>query len=613
MLIAVIVAVATLYFAQRVFIPFALAVLFAFLLTPVVRLLDRMHVPRAASSLIVVLVSVIGVGVLSWMVMGQLIDVANQLPAYRAQIRRKVELIRRSSNQGINRAAGSVSEIGKELVSPGSSPATSGQGRSGAPTDKEGPPKPTPVEIVPRPGNPLDPLNGFVDPVSTFAIVVVFTIFMLMRREDLRNRFIRLVGHRHLSVLTQALDDAGSGVSRYLLLQLGVNAGYGTIVGFGLYLIGIPHVLLWAVVSMLMRFLPYVGALLSGVVPLLLAVAMFDGWKHALLTLALYAIVEAIVSNAIEPLLFGSHLGLSSLAIMVAAIFWTVLWGPVGLILSTPLTVCLIVIGRYVPNLGFLHILLGDEPALSPESHFYQRLLASDQQEAKLVLENFLKENTLGRLYDSVLVPALILAEQDRHSGDLDDATQRFITLSTRDMIEEILGEYDFEGSPAGEPAAGEIGVRNSARSDALRTSRTIVCVPARDDADETVAIMLAQLLEQSGHTVHSISLGTVEAMIGVIEETEPDVVCISALPPFAVAHARHLYLRLRARLPKLKIFMGLWGFSGDMAQLAVRLRLRESDQVSVGLDQMRREINGETPPDTVPEKLRSSSRDHAA
>jgi predicted PurR-regulated permease PerM len=596
-LIASIVAIATLYFARVIFVPLALAFVFAFLLTPVVSLLDRIHIPRAVSSLAVVAISVLGLAILGWVVTGQLVDVANQLPDYRSNIKRKVESLHRAKNQSISKAADAVNEISKELIAPGpasgtSNPPTSAKGFTAGANSS---PKPMPVEVIPQATNPLESLSSLVGPVSIFGIVTVFTLFMLIRREDLRNRFIRLVGHSHLNMMTQALDDASSRVSRYLFLQLSVNVGYGLVVGFGLYFIGVPHVLLWGVVAALMRFLPYVGFLLSSVLPVLLSLAMFDGWTHAFLTLALYAAVELVVANLVEPLLYGAHVGLSSLAILVAAVFWTVLWGPIGLVLSTPLTVCLVVLGRYVPNLAFFDILLGDEPVLPPESHFYQRLLASDQQEAKRVLESYLKENSLLQLYDSVLIPALALAEQDRHRNDLDEATQQFITLSTKEFVEEL---YDRNGelTPQGVPDVSETShgeARMPSRPIAPDVSKAIVCVPARDDADEIVGMMLAQLLEQAGHRSQSIPLGTIVDMIALIDDAKPDILCISALPPFAISHARNLYLRLRAHSPALKITMGLWGFSGDVTKVAGRLRLQDDDRVFVRLDQLIAEING--------------------
>jgi predicted PurR-regulated permease PerM len=594
-----IVAVATLYFARVVFVPFTLAVLFAFLLTPIVSLFDRIRMPRAMSSLLVVAVAIVGLAVLGWYVTGQLLDVADQLPAYRSTIRRKIESVHNSKNQSLNKAADAVNEIGKELVSPvvgtPAPVATTATNGKGTVTGAITPGKPMRVEVVPPAANPFESLNSLIGPISVFGIVTVFTLFMLIRREDLRNRFIRLVGHKHLNVMTQALDDASSRVSRYLILQLGVNIGFGLVVGTGLYFIGVPHVLLWGAVAALLRFLPYVGAVMSAVLPILLSLAMFDGWTKPLLTLGLYVGVELIVGNLVEPMVYGAQVGLSSLAILVSAVFWTILWGPVGLVLSTPLTVCLVVLGRYVPNLGFLSILLGDDPVLAPESHYYQRLLASDQNEAKAVLENYLKDHTLQQLYTLVLIPALAMAEQDRHANDLDDATEQFIISSTKEFIEELTeraGELTTQNAVDGVDPVGAAGTVHAVTI-AAELAKRIVCVPARDDADEMVGMMLAHLLEQCGHHSQAMAIGTVAEMLAAVEKAKPEIICISALPPFAISHARNIYERLRELEPDVKMVIGLWGFSGDVDKIAARLKLQEGDRVVFSLDQALMEMNG--------------------
>jgi predicted PurR-regulated permease PerM len=270
-------------------------------------------------------------------------------------------------------------------------------------------------------------LGPILGPLETGVMVIVFTLFMLMKREDLRNRIIRLAGQRRLNLMTQALDDAATRLSRYLLLQFLVNACYGLLFGIGLYFIGVPHALLWGVVGALLRFVPYVGTLIGAAFPIVMALAVFPTWTQASLAFSLFVVLELVISNFVEPWLYGAHTGISSLAILVGAVFWTILWGPLGLILSTPLTVCLILLGRYVPQLGFVEVLLGDEPVLSPEEHFYQRLLAMDQDEARNIAQGYLQDNSLGSLYESVLIPALSLAEQDRHMDTLDEKRTNFI------------------------------------------------------------------------------------------------------------------------------------------------------------------------------------------
>ena len=286
-------------------------------------------------------------------------------------------------------------------------------------------------------------------PLGRAGIVVIFTVFMLFKREDLRNRLLRLAGLGQLNRMTQALDDAAQRVSRYLLMQFLVNAGFGVLFGFGVYLIGVPYPALWGAVAGILRIVPYVGTLVAALLPLALSLAVFDGWLRPLLVFLLVMGLELIIGNFVEPWLYGAHVGISSLALLVTAVFWTVLWGPAGLILSTPLTVCVVVLGRYVPQLSFLQILLGDEPALAAEAQIYQRLLAMDQLEARAIVDQFLKGRPLVELYDSVLIPALSMAEQDRHKGAIDAAREEFLFLSMNEMIAEF-SEY--------QPADGQAG-----------------------------------------------------------------------------------------------------------------------------------------------------------
>jgi AI-2E family transporter len=413
--------------------------------------------------------------------------------------------------------------------------------------------RPIAVEVVEHPPSALQYLGNLLGPVvvplGTAFIVVVFTVFILMKREDVRNRLIRLVAPRQLNTMTQVLDDAALGVSRYLLVQFSLNTVYGCLIATGLYFIGVPNAILWGVLAGLLRFIPYIGPLIGGAVPLLLALGVFDGWTRPMMILGFFTAVELIASQVVEPVIGGSRTGISPLAILVSAVFWGALWGPAGLILSMPLTVCVVVLGRHVPQLEFLNVLLGDEPVLSPEARFYQRLLALDQEEAQSVVDAFLKEQSPIELYDSVIIPALSMAEQDRHKGALDEAKGAFIVQS----ISEIIGELAEYKLP--EPAR---------RFD--RPGMRVICLPANDQADEISAAMLAQVLEGAGYPV--VCLPVAESVPDAIEEIAGivphpgDIVCISSLPPFALLNARTMNKRLRVRFPDLKIIVGLWTFS---------------------------------------------------
>jgi predicted PurR-regulated permease PerM len=596
--VVAVVAIATLYFARIVLIPFALALLFTFILTPVVKLLERAHFGRIPSALLVVLLTVGACGAVGWTVAKQFSQVVDQLPDYKANIRTKLTSLHWSSHHALDNASQTMTEIGKDLAA---APTVQRSGDSTLthptlmrPTLE---PKPIPVEVVKPPALPLESMQNVLGLLASVLIVLVFTIFMLIRREDLRNRLISLAGDGNLQLVTQTLDDASARVSRYLLLQFVVNTCYGIFIGACLHFIGLPGALLWGVIVGTLRFLPYIGPPLGGIMPLLLSLAVFDGWTRPLIVLGLFVFTELIVSNLVEPLLYGIHTGISSLAILVAAIFWTAIWGPIGLVLSTPLTVCLLVAGRHVPRLRFLQILLGDEPPLTPDSRFYQRLLALDHEEARQVLEKSLEGKTLEELYDSVLIPALSLAEQDRHENRLEDASQKFICQSTRELIDELWEPRSEEPAATAEGEAREEG--SSAATLGAGQLRKVVCVPARDEADEIVAIMLAQVLETAGHQAQCIPLGTTAEMLAQIKEEKPDVVCISALPPFAIPHARALYGKLRAQDSKLRIVVGLWNFSDDPLKVNRRLGLADGARAFTTLAELRQEL--ESAPNSVP------------
>jgi predicted PurR-regulated permease PerM len=589
-LVAAVVVILALYFARVMLVPLALAVLFTFVLTPLVSVLERIHFPRFLAVFLVVVVAVVGFGTIGWTVANQLIDVTNQLPGYKTNIKTKIDAIHGPKNGRFDKAADTMKEIGKELTENPPTPTDlNAASKSSSSGKAAATPKPVPIQVFQPATNPLESMNTIITPLGSAIIVLVLTIFMLAGREDLRNRLIGLVGHGHLNVMTQALDDAGGRVSRYLLMQLVINACFGVVIGFGLYFIGIPNSLLWGVVAALLRFLPYIGAPLAAVLPILLSLAIFATWTRPVATIGLYLVVEILVANFLEPMLYGARTGISSFAILFAAIFWTLIWGPIGLLLSTPLTVCLVVIGRHVPALNFLNIILGDQPVLSPEAHYYQRLLASDQAEAKQVLEEYLKTNPLEELYDSVVIPALALAEQDRHHDDLDAITEQFICKSTKELLEDLAEKskeevvsVEAEAAPDSEILAPPVLKAPEPRVPATR----IVCIPARDEADEIVGIMLAQLLERAGYEAQSIAIGTSSEMLAQVKEFAPDIVCISALPPFALLHARELYRKVRVSTPKAHVIVGLWKFSGDPIKAATRLHINGNDKMSITLAQ---------------------------
>jgi len=577
--------IAVLYFAREIFVPFAFALILTFLLTPVVAFLQRLRIGRVVSVLLTVLVTFAVAGGIGWVIANQLVDVVTDLPLYRENIRAKIESLHTPVKGQLGQAAESVKEIVREVTGPdvtssGSAPPSRRNLKQ--PSGPPVPASPVAVRMVEAPTSGWAQLRDLglpvLVPLGLTGMVVIFTVFMLLQREDLRNRLLRLAGLGQLNVMTQALDDAATRVSRYMLLQFLVNAGFGALFGLGLYLIGVPNPALWGALAGILRIVPYVGTFAAATLPIALSLAVFDGWLRPLLVFLLVAGLELIIANFVEPWLYGAHVGISSLALLVTAVFWTVLWGPAGLILSTPLTVCVVVLGRYVPHLSFLHILLGDEPVLGPEAQIYQRLLAMDQQEAHTIVDQFMKGRPLIELYDSVLIPALSMAEQDRHKGAIDAAREEFLFLSINEMIAEF-SEY--------QPAADSSSEEDAPPpEDAQLFSGRVVCLSAHDQADEITAAMLAQLLEQRGFAVLSFSSAreSPNDWLKAIDARPGDVVCISALPPYAFAPARVMCKQIRERFPKLKIVVCVWGFSGDTHKAKARFERTQPHRLSTSL-----------------------------
>jgi hypothetical protein len=378
--------------------------------------------------------------------------------------------------------------------------------------------------------------------------------------------------------VTQALDDASRRVSRYLSLQWLVNTTFGLIIFVVLHLMMLPHALLFGALAGLLRFIPYIGAPIGALLPTALSLAVYNGWTKTVLILAIFFCMEIVTANLIEPQVYGKHTGLSSLAILVAAIFWALIWGPIGLVLSVPLTVCLVVVGAHVPNLQFLAVLLGDQPVMPPEAHYYQRLLANDQREASQVLETHLKGASLEDLYDNVLIPALQLAEQDRHRNELDDSTVAFITQTTKDLVEELSLKQDDLKPP-------DVTVERNA-------DQRILCLPVRDEADEIAGIMLAQLLERAGYAATALPIGSVEGMLAEVATVNPEIVCLSALPPYAISHARGIYRILHVRHAKTKIIIGLWNYTEDPVKAGGEISGGEQNLICTTLAQMTLQVS---------------------
>jgi predicted PurR-regulated permease PerM len=593
-----------LYFARPVLIPLALALTLNFLLTPMVMWFQKLPMRRVPAVALVMLISMAVVGGVGWVVADQLLEVANDLPKYRLNIHNKIEALHFPPNSTLERGAASVKEIGEELTDSRISPAPSADlPVQGSQVKTATPPAgPVPVQVVAVPASGLqylrEVLGTVLQPLGTAGMVLIFTVFILIKQVDLRNRFLRLAGVAQLNTMTLALDDAASRVSRYLVVQFLVNACYGVCFGVGLFLIGIPNAPLWGVIAGVFRIVPYAGVVTATAFPLVMALALFNSWGPPVLVILLFVLLELIAGNFVEPLLYGARTGISSLALLVTTVFWTMLWGWAGLVLAVPLTVVAIVLGRYVPRMSFLHVLLGDESALSIEAQFYQRLLALDQEDARAIADTFLKTHALVRLYDEVLVPALTLAEQDRHKGALDEARESFLFLSVSEIVSELAVYRPEEVSAKPRKlrsrwiSTAQHELPSNKTEQAPSTVR-IFCLAANDQADEITSSMLAQLLERAGHGVLSLPVGSpFEEILTTLLPEAQDVVCISALPPFAFAQARTLCQRIRIHLPQIRILAGIWGFSGDLDKAKERFGSTRPDRVVASLAQAIEQIS---------------------
>lgn len=562
--------VAALHFGQEVLVPLVLAALLSFLLAPLVDRLERWHFARIPAVLLTSMLTFAVIAALASVVAGQLLDIAYKLPSYQGNMRTKIASLHMPSEGPLANLTRTFNELRDEAVKPdASAPAGAGATTPGA--------QPMPVEIVSTSRNVGGLLQRLaapvLGPIGTAAVVIVFVIFMLLKKEDLRNRVIHLVGRSRLSLTTQALEEAGTRVSRYLLMQVVVNVTYGIPIGVGLYFLGVPNALLWGVLTAVLRFVPYIGPWIGAFFPVVLSLAVSNSWSMPLLVIALFLVVELISNNAIEPWLYGSSTGLSPVAILVAAVFWTWLWGTVGLLVATPLTVCLAVLGKHVSAFAFLDVLLGDEPSLSPPDRYYQRLLAHDEAEAGKVLMEYEKETSLERTLADVLAPAVLAAEGDLEAQSVDREAFAFILATIRKhALRQDLRTAPIEPDPA---------------------PPDILIIPAEDEGDEVIGVILGALLGPKVRTqVTSYQTLTSEKADAAMT-SGASVICISDTSLHDAPRARFLGRRLRKKDCTAFLFTGLWSLDDEEANLAALAEKFSADQVATNLLSARDALRG--------------------
>jgi predicted PurR-regulated permease PerM len=539
---------------QEILVPLALSLLLTFALAPIVSFLRNRSVPKIVAVVLAVASAFLAIAIFSFVVAAQVANLADNIPTYQRNIVGKVHALTQagSGNGILDHLSRAVERVGAEIQTR----AAEGQEETAL---EETARDPMPVEIVTR-SNPIETLVNFIIPLlrpfATAGLIVVLVIFMLLKREDLRDRFIRLVGLGDLHRTTAALQDAGSRVGKYLLMQLIVNALYAFPITIGLWVLGIPNAILWGLLTLVLRFVPYIGPVIGMILPLFLALAISPGWSLVIWVAALFIVTELVSNNVVEPWLYGSHTGLSPLAIIISAIFWSWLWGPLGLILSTPLTVCLVVLGRYVPQFSFLDVLLGNEPVLQPQEKLYQRLLAGDPNEATDNAEEFLEEEYLIDYYEKVGLPALILGEIDRQRGVMSETQIALFASSSQTLVSnlaDIAEEEENEDEPAETlderpQAVGELDLPDG-------TGHSIICFGGRGAIDDAAAAMLAQILAVQGAEVvtadHTMITGRV---LYPLETAGVGTVLVAFMNGKSKSHARLIVRRLKRKMPSLRV-----------------------------------------------------------
>jgi predicted PurR-regulated permease PerM len=552
-------ALAWLYWAQAVCIPVALAIFLTFVLSPLVTALQRRGMGRVLSVLLPVAVVAFILAAVVWIVGAQAKNMADEAPKYAENIRARIRSLRSLGQDPMTKRLETMArDIADEFDRPAARPRNDGAGGDGGAES---------LQVLVEPATPswlsfLPALLGrLAEALGGLALAFVLLVFMLLNREDMRNRLIRLLGHGRLTTTTKVIDDASHRISRYLQMQLVVNGVFGLVLSAGLLTIGLPYALLWGFLTFVLRYIPYVGVWVAAVPPVLLSLAVFAGWARPLMVFGIFLVMELVAGNVIEPRLYGRSVGVSEVAFLIAAAFGAFLWGPIGIVLSSPLIVCLVVMGKYIPFLSFLDILLGDGPALTADIVYYQRLLARNREEAREIVAARTKESSLQHAFDEILVPALTYFKRDRKQ--LTDANAEFVLEAAAESLEPAV--------PAIPSAGADDGVATPAAEGPM--VHVLAC-PAQDEADLLALTMLSRLLAPAKWKVEILPVGTLASeLVAHVARSRPGVVCIGAVAPDGLRRTRYLCSRLRARFPEIKLVVGRWGLKRGVKADRDRLR----------------------------------------
>lgn len=565
-----------LYWGQAVLIPLALAILITFLLAPVVTVLQRRGLGRVPAVIIVAACAFTMIGVLGWIVAAQTRALVDSIPEYEQNVRAKIASIREAGRGGfVDRLQNLVDRLGNEF---GEHQAASDELKGVQPVrvvDDRGPFNLTQLWSI---------LGPLLEPFANAGLVVVLVIFLLIRREDMRDRLISLLGLGRLTLTTKALDDAGHRISRYLLMQLIINSSYGLAVGIGLVVLQVPYALLWGFLAAVLRYIPYLGPWLAAILPVTLTLLISDGWWTPVLVVALFLVLELVSNLVMEPLLYGRHVGVSETAALITLAFWTWLWGPIGLVLAYPLTVCLAVLGRFVPPLKFFDIMLSDRPPLEPYAGFYQRLLAKDEDEAADIAEDYLGNHAIEKAYDDIFIPALNLMRRDADNDLLGEEEHKQLITNVQEIAEELASQVRLIDQARLAATEG-----TSEGSGSALPKITVLGCPARDATDEAALQIFEHLLDPAkcDLVVTASALLSTE-VVQLVEEQRIRVACIGSVPPGGLSHAKYLCMRLRARFPDLKIVVGRWGLRDGFETDRQQLQSAGADYVGFTLSETR-------------------------
>jgi predicted PurR-regulated permease PerM len=545
-LFTTVIVVAVLKLAQEVFVPMALAILCTFLLAPMVELLVRCHIKRLFATILSLALGLALVGGLGTLVFNQFADLVRELPSYQQQLRTNLTHLGGVLRGGVEETTKAFEQLTKEIdrVAP-SEPKQRGVSK---------------VQVVEPPTSALTTIRAVVGPVirpvGTTLAVIVLVAFMLLRLPDLRDRILRLLGARYLHLTTEALNDAAGRVSRYLLMQIVINGWTGLAVTAGLWALNVPNALLWGALTLVLRFVPYIGVWMAAAIPLALSFAVFDDWTRPLMVFGLFAVLDIFNWSVLEPWLYGSHTGVSPVALLLATGFWTWLWGFAGLFLAVPMTVCAVVLGKYIPQMKFLQVLLGDEPVLEPHERLYQRLLSSNRDQADTVLQNALRQNSIREVCDAIIVPAVLRAKEDYEHGTL--------TAERRQTILEHINDWVDERLELMTPVTSRF-----ASAERPEPAPMVVCIQASDRTDEIIAKLFQAALIERNLSARIIGPDEVKFFAG---ERRTRALVISALPPEAVSAARSVCKRVRVENTEIPIIVGLWSGAGDLDRARQRL-----------------------------------------